>query len=276
MKTSEEMAQSVMRRAKAHRAAARKRIITAATAAACICLVLTAAFFISPGEIGSSQSASPNIPSVRLAKISLVAYAADAGTPKELAHGVTTPCSMEVRVHDIRDLSTEAAEAIVEADKAYAKELVKDTIEPGECYQWGVYSGNNAIISTICAGHFFIEIEDYKQVEDVHFTLIGTGALAHVSQVDGNVIYKNSQPKEYEMDYWRVAIQAYQTGGIGFIWVLSSHTQEIMNDDPTIPLSTLGDTITVTVNMKDGSQQTGIIDITLDDEGHVYATCRGN
>jgi hypothetical protein len=49
-----------------------------------------------------------------------------------------------------------------------------------------------------------------------------------------------------------------------------------LKKDPDTPLSALCDTITVTINYKNGTKEIVVIDVTVDDEGYVYMTQRGN
>ena len=51
---------------------------------------------------------------------------------------------------------------------------------------------------------------------------------------------------------------------------------KVFREDPDTPLSTLNDTITVTINYKNGTKEIVVIDVTVDDEGYVYMTQRGN
>ena len=55
----------------------------------------------------------------------------------------------------------------------------------------------------------------------------------------------------------------------GVSWFLSPN---VLQDDPSIPLSTIRDTLEVTVNYKDGTTETIFIDISMNDEGQVFAT----
>ena len=276
MKTSEEMARSVMDRARAHRAAVRRRVFTAATAALCVCvLIISAVVFKPPGTNNSNPNASP-IPitkvNIRPAKIGLVRYAEENKTPVELEQGMQTPHAMEVQVHDIRNKTEEEASALLQAKEQYVEELM----DKGDTGNYFIHDSKNSIICCFCTGHFFIGIEDYKQVEDIRITLQGTGVLAWVNQLDEKEVYKNANTKEYYMDYWRVAIESYRNGGVSFVWLLSSETIHALSEDPTIPLSSCHDSIKVTVNMKDGSQQVGFIDIQVNDDGTVFATYRDN
>ena len=57
---------------------------------------------------------------------------------------------------------------------------------------------------------------------------------------------------------------------------MSLETQETYVTDPSTPLSNLSDTITVTIHYKNGTKEIVMIDITVDDNGQVYMTQRGN
>lgn len=57
---------------------------------------------------------------------------------------------------------------------------------------------------------------------------------------------------------------------------ISDEMYKTLKNDPDTPLSALCDTITVTINYKNGAKEIVVIDITVDDEGFVYMTQRGN
>lgn len=276
MKTSEEMARSVLGRAKAKRAAKKRLLLTGAAAVLCVCaLLISAVDFKTPTSVDGPQPLPVVKNELSPAKIALVRYAAEPEKPVALAQGVQTPYAMEIRVWDTREMTEEEIEDLKAAEEKYAKELVAEYLDPGEDYQFGVHDGKNAVVTMASAGHFFVEIEDYKQVENLRIFQSGDGALAHIGLLDQTVGWE-AREKEYGMDYWHVAIQSYQFGGVSFIWRLSSYSVHKLIEDPTIPLSSFSDTLTVTVNMKDGSQQVGIIDIRLSDDGEVFATYRGD
>ena len=53
-------------------------------------------------------------------------------------------------------------------------------------------------------------------------------------------------------------------------------TRNIFVANPETPLSTLRDTFTVTINYKNGTKEIVIIDVTVDDNGQIYMTQRGD
>lgn len=57
---------------------------------------------------------------------------------------------------------------------------------------------------------------------------------------------------------------------------MTDETIKIFQENPDTPLSTLRDTITVTINYKNGTKEIVIIDVTVDDDGQIYMTQRGD
>ena len=57
---------------------------------------------------------------------------------------------------------------------------------------------------------------------------------------------------------------------------MTDETIKIFQENPDTPLSTLRDTITVTINYKNGTKEIVIVDVTVDDDGQIYMTQRGN
>ena len=57
---------------------------------------------------------------------------------------------------------------------------------------------------------------------------------------------------------------------------MSLETQATYVTDPSTPLSNLSDTVTITIHYKNGTKEIVMIDITVDDNGQVYMTQRGN
>jgi hypothetical protein len=57
---------------------------------------------------------------------------------------------------------------------------------------------------------------------------------------------------------------------------MTDETIKIFQENPDTPLSTLRDTFTVTINYKNGTKEIVIIDVTVDDDGQIYMTQRGD
>ena len=120
MKTYEEMAQSVIRRAKAHQAARNRWIIGSVAAV----LVLCACVGVmgnrpQPDAALQDQTAVPDVTTVTVpADIRCVTFlSSDGNRTAEMKKNVETPCLMEVRVKDVLGLSEEEKAAVVEAEK---------------------------------------------------------------------------------------------------------------------------------------------------------------
>ena len=57
---------------------------------------------------------------------------------------------------------------------------------------------------------------------------------------------------------------------------LTKKTQKIFEENPETPLSTIRETITITIHYKNGTKEIIVIDVTVDDDGQIYMTQRGN
>ena len=70
----------------------------------------------------------------------------------------------------------------------------------------------------------------------------------------------------------------FPAGSMRYIvfWSLSTDLEQKLIVNPNMPISEISDTITITVNYSNGAQQTLIIDVTVDDDGQIYMTQRGN
>lgn len=170
MKTYEEMAQSVIRRAKAHKAARNRWIIGSVAAV----LVLCACVGVmgnrpQPDAALQDQTAVPDVTTVTVpADILRVTFlSSDGNQTAEMKKDVATPCLMEVRVKDVHGLSEEEKAAVVEAEKQYADALVA-THSEAKGYNWAQYDSGDVVVTSISAGHFIIGMEDPEQIKSIH------------------------------------------------------------------------------------------------------------
>lgn len=287
MKTSEEIAQSVIQRARVHRAAKKRRIITVTAAFLCVCGISLAALAtgITPEPVPDTLQVQPTteatevteatdaIIEMNAARITLMNCAADGTLIAEMTKDIRIPYQMELRVRDIRGLTEDEVEAIQKAEKKYASDLIDAAPDDLGEWAWGCYTNKNGIVTTISAGHFFLQIEDPDLIESIRVTLSGDGVLRHISSTENED--SETTPGEYFLDTKTIKRQ-YRSGGLNMVWVLSSENCNKLATDPSIPLSTFRDTITMTVTMKNGTQQVYVIDIEIEDNGEVYAIYRGD
>lgn len=284
MKTSEEMARSVLGRAKAKRAAQKRSLITGTLAFLCVCCIGAGVWMAgrAPAKSDNTLQVQPSVPpqtqpgtNVQLqpVKISLLSYAAEGENVVILKNGIKTPGQGQIRVKDIRGMTEDEIQAAYEAEKEYGQ-LVIEQMREYFSDSHNLYSyGPNGMVSSISAGCLVVPIQDSSLVEDVRVTVTGNGKLGHIepSKEQQSVFYVESDeyPKEYVAERWHL-----RNGGVVMVWMLSEDMRWKLLNDPTIPLTTITSTITTTMNMTDGIQVTSVVDVSVDEEGFVYFTSR--
>ena len=279
MKTSEEMARSVMMRAKAKRAAQKRTLITTAAALMCVCCIGVGVWMAGRTPINSNDTlqVQPTDPQqtqpqsnvqLRPVKLSLLSFAAGSEDVVILENGIKTPGQTQIRVRDIRGMTEDEVQAAYEAEQKYGETVGEQIREYFSDYAAHYSDGPNGIVSCISAGCLVVPVEDSSLVENVRVTLTGNGKLCHVNVAENN--FDDDKPKEYIIESWN-----FRNGGAVMVWMLSEDMRWKLQNDPTIPLSSITSTITTTVNMKDGTTVTSVVDVTVDDEGFVYFTSRG-
>lgn len=256
MKSFEEMTQSVLNRAKEQRSAQKRRnrnIIVAA--AACICsltlaIVVGIKFYSpTPTDQTSDTSIAPNA----IPKITLLTAAINTDSPQELVQDIVMPFNMKLRVRDIRGLTKQEADQVRFEERTSG--AASETLVPadGIVIQYGT---NTAVITLIYNGKFYLILDDYAQVQDMSVTTTsaGTATLTHGHyKADDETVHRATLIK----------------------WMLSNATVDKITENPTMKLSEIRDTLTVTIKLKDGNTATVDLELTVDDDGKVYITQRG-
>ena len=294
MKTYEEMAQAVIHRAKAHRAARNRRIISVAAAVLCVCgISLAAAKVNQPDTMGPSTlqveqmdptngtgtgeteiTTAPSVPDQTVApstaRVTFLSAAANGSDAVDMRKDVKTPYRMQIRLKDITGLTKEDAQALREAEQKYANDLIAQYPKT-DGWQWNQGGGDGTIITVVSAGHFILRIEDPEQVESIHVSLAGDGQLFNIPAAPD---WEDHMPYEYSLSDEEIERYYYiPHGGIQMGWTLD--TRLYYQITPDTPLSSFSDTITVTVAFKDGVVETHAIDIIIDDSGEIYTVYRG-
>lgn len=284
MKTSEEMAQSVMERARIHKIVKKRRIITVTAAFLCVCVIgITAATAQrSPDPEPDTLQVQPTtdttanntvtIP-IGTHKVTMLRYLSGGTQNVALEQDVKTPCQMAIRVRDLRGLTEAERKAACAEERENAQDMVDQYGEDLGDYQWYQLPGTNGVVTSICAGAFLFRLDDPALVESFHVSLSGAGKLGHIPGYyteEDKTLHFN----EYYLDSKEVR-QYYHYGGINIVWLLHDNICHDLTIDPTVPLSTYQDTITVIITFKDGTVETHVIDIEIEDSGAVYAIYRG-
>lgn len=114
----------------------------------------------------------------------------------------------------------------------------------------------------------YLKFTDEDQYESVDIETTGAGG------VSGALIsyFKTATYGEGENQI------TYPAGTMLYVvnWSLSYETELKLMNSPNVAFSAIRDTITITVNNKDGTEAFVVIDITVDDDGQIYMTQRGN
>ena len=167
--------------------------------------------------------------------------------PAELIKDVITPCEMLLRVRDVTGMDETERNDVSDEEKRFAREIFENWDErtSNTIIQWG---SETAVISMIYAGELELMIDNYDEVESksVTATEMGLTSLGYVDSYEGD-------------------------DKISIFLGLSDAAIEMIENDPGIALSTFSHSLTVTVEFKDGTTETAVIDIIIDDEGYMYA-----
>ena len=291
MKTSEEMARSIMGRAKAKRAAQKRNIITFAVVCVCICSIGAGAWMLgrtpaqpvdtlqmqptaavqTPQEVPTvpTEPSAPNqVTNIKLQpiRISLLSSLSSGNHMVAGGNGLRVPAQQMIRVVDTRRLTEKEAKAVWEADLNYGEYVMEHSYGKGECRS---LLGENAVVTVIAAGSLYIPIEDPDLVDSIQVSVTGDGELSRLDalrdQQTGEVV-----PGEYIIEGWDIKKEWSNSKGINMIWLPTEELQNNLAIDPTIPLSSITSTITTTVNMKDGTTLSVVVDVTVGDNGMVY------
>lgn len=297
MKTYEEMAQSVLRRAKAHRTARNRWIAgsVAAVLALCVCVgvtvmnrpdedvtVQTPPATETPSQtvipVGPAQDSALQtlpVPSGEAAGEARVTFLYSDGSPLTgMEPDVDSPCRMEIRVKDITGLSQEEVDALCEAEKQYADALIAANPQ-AKGYHWTQTPRTNKVVTCISAGHFIIGMTDPEQIESIYATVQGAVQLNFIDFATDWDDPSLPMPKEYFMSHEQIMDQYYYPHrGVQINWDLSNETIQAL-DQGSVALGELRDTITFTVTYVDGTVENHAIDMIFNESGEVYALYRG-
>ena len=250
MKSYEEMTRCILSRVEEEKKMEKKRRKIVGTAAICVCSVALAVLMGVRLPINIPEATPENTTAVissQTSGITLLHATGNGDAQQKLIKDVVVPFSLKIRVRDVRG---QDRAKVLEEEKAYAK-AAQEVSRTENCMEQ--YISEAAIITLVSDGHFCLIMEDYSQVQDVFITTTQTG-LATFGP------YTRSGEGE---------------SGVMVFWTLSDETIGQIEKNPALKLSEIQDTVTVTLEFKDGSTESAVIDMTVDDEGQVYAVQRG-
>ena len=308
MKTSEDMARSVICRAREHRRNRNRRLAVIGLTALGVCIfgVGVASLYGKGQRASTALSVSPTVMTVdsnptagtveeQPTTVSQPVFeegerviflsGSTSGSLVKLQENVSLPVRIEMIKRDLRGLSEAEKEAICKADREYADSVIAECPkEKGFCWTQNV--NRNVAITTILSGHIQFRVEDRDTVDNILITTTGTGQLTNLpgsQAMDERLEEQETErpgelyagPWEYEVNETNIrsyyCLQPYNGMGIG--WMPDGRDVSIY--DPAQPLSVFNDTITIIVRFKDGVVQTHVIDLVFGEDGQGSAIYRG-
>ena len=186
------------------------------------------------------------------------------------------PYEVYLKVRDIRGLSdAETLKIENELDDVFNKYCAEKKFDTGSAE----LCVKENIIMTICTfNEFKLDLDDTENIKSINvkntskygqmvyntnkptFNAPEHGNFINIGWEHGNNLSANGEDFDFEKS--------------SFYW---SHTEEMekaFDENINIPFSTFNDTITFTVEYKDGSKAIGVVDLVFDDDGNATAVCK--
>lgn len=151
--------------------------------------------------------------------------------------GITTPIDYVVYARDLSGLDNEERSEVIKQWREFDINM-RDNAPGG--YQISSYIGNDVIVGTYMNGFLGI-------------------TPSHSKIISVSVISTNGGDRGW----------GRQGDDFYVSWFFDP---DVLIENPGIPLSSIRDSLEVTIAYEDGTTERIVIDISLDDEGHVYAT----
>ena len=134
--------------------------------------------------------------------------------------------------------------------------------------RYSTYYSENAVIRYYIAGRASLILLNDAQIESVDRETTG------VLSIEGRY---STRREDYAVGKGEYAVTI--PGGSRRIYLdcnMTEQTRKIFEENPETPLSTIRETITLTINYKNGTKEIVVIDVTVDNDGQIYMTQRGD
>ena len=212
----------------------------------------------------------------------LVAGAAeDAQEYRTLEINEKFPFAYSISFVDVRGLSEEEIEKVAKQCSDDLDNIMESHLEDSNAeFSVGtVYSHENLIFTAWASNSIKLDLEDTDKIKAIkvknstewgYVEYLCDNQRAKYDEVTGEV----KLPIIPHGNDITIDVNDYITNNGRFQWRNSAEMELAINENPEIPLSTFGDTITFSVEYKDGSKAIGIIDVVFDDNGNATFTSR--
>lgn len=213
---------------------------------------------VAPKPTDATQPPEQKSPTV---KITYLTNVAGETTQETLSPNVSVPLDGIIRVADIRGLTAEEAKVVCDEEEKLARERLKG---PGTR---GSRLCSNVFITEVQNGSItmdFSKLEAENRVKNVEIETTENGKVGIGARSSG----RNPGENKAEI-YWPYVEEAY------FNWRISAELAYKIDADPTFPLESIRDTVTITVSYANERTEVYIFDITVNEEGQIFVTQRG-
>ncbi len=202
----------------------------------------------------------------------LIAYAGDESVKaKPLKLNVATPLKSNIIITDIKGKSEKEIEAIVEQNR----NKVEADIENADTATWSIERLDNILFSCVIYDYFAIKVDDPNTIESIEMKC-NTDYWKFTYQNSNEELSKRfTHGNDLKVDGEELVQIMNKYESDGYFKVDLDHDVAFCNavdKNPDIDLSTFDDTLTFTINYKDGTKAQSVININYDKDGNFSAT----
>lgn len=275
----------------------RKTVIAVAAAGLCLAVVLAAAGAIWGGPAGVTGPTQPTISMenpttapatqpetteptqpettapqqdviVETGNVYLLSHTEEAAELSPMQADVTIPLDHVFRIRDLRDLSDQDKYLAQLEETEYLENYKEEYRKLQGEFHVQEYRSKKLILQQLCGGYVSVIIRNQSEIESIQRETTGVLVTGESYVVYTEEYTQGEGPFQitFPADSRRLFLEC----------TMSTETRNIFVKDPSTPFSTISDTVTITINYKNGTKEIVMIDITVDDNGQIYMTHRGN
>lgn len=252
----------------------RSRILGKVTAGAiALCLIFAMVFGLNlptstttPNAEGQSQTIQQN--QVKINPFIMVASAIETEAEfKTLNLNDAFPFAYKISLIDVRGMNKSDREKIYLNERDSAIDY-SEAVGNSRVTVRG--AGENVILTEYYANYIKLDLKNIENVKSINAktsTKWGQIEYYDTKLIETEIEKGNTTPIPHGQEI-TISAEQYHNDCEGFSWKNTAEMTQAIDENPDTPLSMYSDTITFTVEYKDGSKEIGIIDVVFDDEGN--------
>lgn len=252
----------------------RSRILGKVTAGAiALCFIFAMVFGLNlptstttPNAEGQSQTIQQN--QVRVNPFIMVASAIETEAEfKTLNLNDAFPFAYKISLIDVRGMNKSDREKIYLNERDTAIDY-SEAVGNSRVTVRG--AGENVILTEYYANYIKLDLKNIENVKSINAktsTKWGQIEYYDTKLIETEIEKGNTTPIPHGQEI-TISAEQYHNDCEGFSWKNTAEMTQAIDENPDASLSMYSDTITFTVEYKDGSKEIGIIDVVFDDEGN--------